>query len=104
MSELEQMFGLHGQVALVTGASSGLGAEAARAAEDQKARMRSFTPFDRVGRPGEIELDGSPLGVTPLAAIEVEPGRHRFRARMADGRVLQRDVVLSPERRHLVFE
>jgi type II secretory pathway predicted ATPase ExeA len=52
----------------------------------------------------EIELDGSPLGVTPLAAIEVEPGRHRFRARMADGRVLQRDVVLSPERRHLVFE
>jgi gluconate 5-dehydrogenase len=31
MSELEQMFGLRGQVALVTGASSGLGAEAARA-------------------------------------------------------------------------
>jgi hypothetical protein len=52
----------------------------------------------------EIELDGRPLGVTPLAAIEVEPGRHRFRARMADGRILQRDVVLSPERQHLAFE
>ncbi len=24
-------------------------------AEDQKARMRTFTPLDRVGRPGEIE-------------------------------------------------
>jgi general secretion pathway protein A len=52
----------------------------------------------------EIELDGRSLGVTPLAAVEVEPGRHRFRAHMADGRILQRDVVLSPERRHLVFE
>jgi type II secretory pathway predicted ATPase ExeA len=52
----------------------------------------------------EIELDGSALGVTPLAAIAVEPGRHRFRVRMADGRILQRDVILSPERRHLVFE
>jgi hypothetical protein len=52
----------------------------------------------------EVELDGSALGVTPLAAVAVEPGRHRFRVRMADGRVLQRDVILSPERRHLVFE
>lgn len=52
----------------------------------------------------DIEVDGTPLGVTPLADIEIEPGRHRFRARMPDGRILQRDVILSPELRHLFFE
>jgi MSHA biogenesis protein MshM len=64
----------------------------------------SFTVHVNATPWAEIELDGRPLGVTPLAAIEVEPGRHRFRARMPDGRILQRDVVLSPERRHLAFE
>lgn len=73
-SHLEQLFGLAGKVALVTGASGRLGAECARALapadfptemtidpetgavrDDQAEVMRRFTPQGRLGRAGELE-------------------------------------------------
>jgi hypothetical protein len=39
-----------------------------------------------------------------LAGIPLLAGRHRFRARMPDGRVLERDVEVSERNRFIVFE
>lgn len=50
-----------------------------------------------------IELDGRPLGETPLGDVAVPAGVHHFRARMSDGRVLERRVEIGPDRRHVVF-
>lgn len=51
-----------------------------------------------------VEVDGIDLGLTPLARVPLEPGRHVFRARMPDGRVVERQVVIGPTRRHVTFE
>ncbi len=51
-----------------------------------------------------IEVDGVDLGPTPIAGIPLLAGPHRFRARMPDGRVLERDVDVSDENRFIVFE
>jgi type II secretory pathway predicted ATPase ExeA len=51
-----------------------------------------------------IEVDGVDLGPTPLAGIPLLEGPHRFRARMPDGRVVERDVEIGPESRFIVFE
>lgn len=51
-----------------------------------------------------IEVDGSPLGETPLAAVALAPGPHRFVARMADGRVIERILGVDEDHRHLAFE
>jgi len=51
-----------------------------------------------------IEVNGVDLGPTPIAGIPLLAGRHRFRARMPDGRVLERDVDVSAENRFIVFE
>jgi hypothetical protein len=51
----------------------------------------------------EIELDGEPLGPTPLGGVAVRAGGHRFRARMSDGRVIERQVEIAPGQRHVVF-
>jgi type II secretory pathway predicted ATPase ExeA len=51
-----------------------------------------------------IEVDGVDLGPTPIAGIPLLAGRHRFRARMPDGRVLERVVDVSAENRFITFE
>jgi hypothetical protein len=50
-----------------------------------------------------IEVDGEPLGETPLAGIPLAAGPHTFRARMPDGRVLEQVVEISAENRFVVF-
>ena len=51
-----------------------------------------------------IEVNGVDLGPTPIAGIPLLAGRHRFRAHMPDGRVLEREVEISAENRFVVFE
>lgn len=50
-----------------------------------------------------IEVDGRPVGVTPLADVPLAPGRHRFRAHLPDGRVVEREVHVDAYRNHLRF-
>jgi serine/threonine-protein kinase len=50
----------------------------------------------------EIEVDGEPVGETPIARLALAPGRHRFAARMPDGRVRAREVRVGPGAR-IVF-
>jgi hypothetical protein len=51
-----------------------------------------------------IEVDGINLGATPLANIPLLAGAHSFRARMPDGRVIERTVEIDAERRFISFE
>jgi hypothetical protein len=51
----------------------------------------------------EIELDGRPVGETPIARLSVPPGRHRVVARMPDGRVLEREVDVRASGERVVF-
>jgi hypothetical protein len=50
-----------------------------------------------------IEVDGRDLGVTPMADVELEAGPHRFRARFADGRVMERTLRVDALRDHITF-
>jgi hypothetical protein len=51
-----------------------------------------------------IEIDGRLIGVTPIAAHPVAPGRHRVVASLQDGRVLDRDIEIDTDRnRRIVF-
>ena len=50
-----------------------------------------------------IEVDGEPLGETPLAGVPLAAGPHTFRARMPDGRVVERVVEIDAENRFIVF-
>jgi hypothetical protein len=51
----------------------------------------------------EVRLDGEPVGETPIARLAVRPGRHRFSARMPDGRVLSREVEVGAAGGRVVF-
>jgi len=51
-----------------------------------------------------VEVDGIDLGATPLANIPLFAGAHLFRARMPDGRVIERTVEIDAERRFVSFE
>jgi hypothetical protein len=51
-----------------------------------------------------VEVDGIDLGVTPLANIPLFAGTHSFRARMPDGRVIERTIEIDAERRFISFE
>ena len=51
-----------------------------------------------------IRIDGREMGTTPLGNVPLAPGTHRLEARFADGRVLEREVEVSAEQRHLVLE
>ena len=51
-----------------------------------------------------IEVNGVDLGPTPLAGIPLLAGKHQFRARMPDGRVLDREIEINEENRFIVFE
>jgi hypothetical protein len=50
-----------------------------------------------------IEVDGREIGVTPLGRVPLPAGSHTFRAHMADGRVLEREVAIDSERRRVSF-
>jgi hypothetical protein len=51
-----------------------------------------------------VEIDGRLIGVTPIAAHPVAPGRHRVTASLPDGRVVEREVEIGPDRnRRIVF-
>jgi hypothetical protein len=50
-----------------------------------------------------IEVDGSEVGITPLGDLPISPGPHRFRARLADGRVIERVVQIDAYRDHISF-
>jgi type II secretory pathway predicted ATPase ExeA len=51
-----------------------------------------------------IWIDGEPVGETPLAELPLAPGPHRFAAHLPDGRIVEREVEIGPESRHLRFE
>jgi hypothetical protein len=48
-------------------------------------------------------VDGRELGLTPLANVRLAPGAHRFRARLPDGRVVERVVRVDAYRTHITF-
>jgi hypothetical protein len=49
-----------------------------------------------------IEVDGADFGSTPLS-IDLVPGPHQFRAKMADGRIVEREIDVSEERSEIAF-
>ena len=49
-----------------------------------------------------VEVDGVAAGATPLV-IDLAPGPHRFRAAMADGRTVERDVDVATDRNRVVL-
>jgi hypothetical protein len=51
----------------------------------------------------EIELDGRPVGETPLGELPVSPGPHTLSARLPDGRVLERRIEVSAGDVYVVF-
>jgi hypothetical protein len=50
-----------------------------------------------------IAVDGVGVGETPIAALPLAPGPHRFTAQLPDGRVVERDVVIDADNRRVVF-
>jgi type II secretory pathway predicted ATPase ExeA len=51
----------------------------------------------------EIQLDGRPMGETPLGELPVSPGSHRVSAKLPDGRVLERRVEVRAGDVYVVF-
>ena len=51
-----------------------------------------------------IEVDGVEVGVTPLAQVPLAAGPRQIRARMPDGRVVERVVEVDAETRFVAFE
>ncbi|HXV35562.1 MAG TPA: hypothetical protein VEC18_00335, partial [Myxococcota bacterium] len=51
-----------------------------------------------------IEVDGVDLGATPLANVPLVAGEHVFRARMPDGRVIERTLAIDAAQRFISFE
>ena len=51
-----------------------------------------------------IEIDGREVGDTPLAGISLPPGPHVFRAKLPDGRVVERKVEVSARNRFVTFQ
>jgi hypothetical protein len=50
-----------------------------------------------------IEVDGRDVGVTPLADVPIAPGIHRFRAHLADGRVIEQTARIDAYRDRVIF-
>lgn len=50
-----------------------------------------------------IEVDGREVGLTPLADLPLSPGEHRFRARLPDGRVVERTASIDRYRNRVLF-
>ena len=51
----------------------------------------------------EIQVDGRPVGETPLGDLPLPPGSHRVSAKLPDGRVLERRVEMRGGDVYLVF-
>jgi hypothetical protein len=51
-----------------------------------------------------VEIDDRDLGITPLGNVRLEPGRHLLRARLPDGRIIEREVQIDASHRHLLIE
>ena len=51
-----------------------------------------------------IEVDGVALGETPIAGALLVPGNHLFRARMPDGRVIEKTVQIGADTRYVTFK
>jgi hypothetical protein len=51
-----------------------------------------------------IEIDGEPVGETPLSGVRLPVGRHRFVARMPDGSVRERVTHLDGDSEAVLFE
>ena len=49
-----------------------------------------------------VEVDGVAAGSTPLT-IELAPGPHRFRATMADGRVVEKVFEVTADRNRIAL-
>jgi hypothetical protein len=61
-------------------------------------------PVSLNARPwARIEVDGREVGITPLADLPMTPGLHRFRAHLADGRVVERALRIDAYRNHISF-
>lgn len=50
-----------------------------------------------------IQVDGRDVGITPLSGLEMSPGRHLFRARLPDGRELEKTVHVDQYRDRISF-
>ena len=50
-----------------------------------------------------IFVDGQELGVTPLGNVPIEPGLRQFRAELADGRVVEREVRVETADQKVTF-
>ena len=51
-----------------------------------------------------VEVDGIDMGETPIAGVPLLPGPHHFKAKLPDGRVVERTVEIGPETRHVTFD
>ena len=51
-----------------------------------------------------IEVDGVEVGETPIAGVPLTPGSHLFRARMPNGRVIEKTVEIGAETRYVTFQ
>jgi len=51
----------------------------------------------------EIQLDGNPVGETPLGELRVTPGAHVVSAKLPDGRVVERSVEARAGDVYVVF-
>ena len=51
-----------------------------------------------------VEIDGEPVGETPLGGVPLSPGSHHFRLRFPDGSVREREIQVDAEHRAIVFE
>ena len=69
-----------------------------------EARIGTFSVQVNATPWAKIEVDSVDFGVTPVADIPLLAGEHTFRARMADGRVLERVVEIDADRRFVFFE
>ena len=86
-------------------APAGAVAETPTPAATPAAAPRPRVPVNINASPwAAIEVDGEPLGETPLAGVPLAAGPHTFRARMPDGRVVERVVEIDAENRFVVFD
>jgi len=70
----------------------------------ERRRPRGIAVSVEAGEPAVIHVDGGRVGTTPLAALDLSPGLHVFRAEFASGRAVVRAVEISAQNRRVFFE